>query len=479
MARPVKWDDMKGFVPTPPEVVDYMVDLLFCGSPPKPSSRLLDPGSGTGAFIDGVLRWCSRTGFPVPRITAIESDPAHIQFLNKAYSGNPCIDVQGTDFLLSQTEKYDYIIGNPPYVSITGLSESEKSEYKALFRTARGRFDLYLLFFERALNSLVHQGRLVFITPEKFTYVESASPLRELLASFRIEQIRLMPEDTFGDLVTYPTVTTVSRGRPGVTRVVHRDGRRSKVRVPQDGRSWLHAFSGGKESEGGLSLGDVCLRISCGVATGADKVFVFDKRKLGNTLLPYARPTVGGRELEAGSIDVPRNHLMLMPYDSSGKLLPLDQLGEFKNYLSRDDIRSKLLSRTCAKRKPWHSFHETPVLRDILRPKILFKDICPTPQFWVDWSGDIVPRHSVYYLVPRSLESLPILLDYLCSPLACQWMQENCQRAAKGYVRLQSQVLKRMPIPEEVVEKLNRVSNEPLLSLVPKPKQLGLLRAAS
>ncbi len=49
----------------------------------------------------------------------------------------------------------------------------------------------------------------------------------------------------------------------------------------------------------------------------------------------------------------------------------------------------------------------TLVLPEMLRPKILFKDIGARPQFWVDWTGDIVPRHSVYYLVPRDAGRAP------------------------------------------------------------------------
>jgi hypothetical protein len=92
---------------------------------------------------------------------------------------------------------------------------------------------------------------------------------------------------------------------------------------------------------------------------------------------------------------------MLMPYDSNGRLLTFGQLEALGPYLMRDDVRRKLLARACARRKPWYASHETPVLRDILRPKILCKDICETPRFWVDRPGRIVPRHSVYYIVPR------------------------------------------------------------------------------
>lgn len=42
----------------------------------------------------------------------------------------------------------------------------------------------------------------------------------------------------------------------------------------------------------------------------------------------------------------------------------------------------------------------------------------------------------------------------LKSPAAHTWLRANCQRAARGYLRLQSQVLKRMPLLEKVVRDL-------------------------
>jgi hypothetical protein len=142
---------------------------------------------------------------------------------------------------------------------------------------------------------------------------------------------------------------------------------------------------------------------------------------------------------------------MLMPYDDHGHLLPVDQLAALKDYLFRPGIRSRLLARTCARRKPWYAFHETPDLPRILRPKILCKDIGERPHFWVDREGMLVPRHSVYYIVPKAPESLDAIVEHLRSRAAQQWLSHHCQRAASGFVRLQSNVLKRLPIPERLM----------------------------
>jgi len=441
---------MKGFVPTPRETVDTMVELLFRPRAPAPSNTVLDPGCGTGEFIDGVLRWCDRRGIALPRITGIESDPRHLPVLRAKYERQRAVRVEHADFLAHDHAKYDFVVGNPPYVPITALSENEKAEYRARYATARGRFDLYLLFFEKALSSLALGGRLVFITPEKYLYVETAGPLRNLLARYHVEEIRLVREDTFGELVTYPTVTVLGNAAPGPTQMVHRDGRTKTVNLPPGRDPWLPLLEGATPPRAAVTLADVCVRISCGVATGADGVFVLPGDGLDPALRRFAHPTVAGRELTPAMGDFPQRFVILIPYDTNCRLLPLERLGALGHYLMRDDIRRRLLARTCVRRKPWYAFHETPVLLDILRPKILCKDIGEKPHFWVDRSGQIVPRHSVYYIVPREPAAIDVIAGYLQSPRAHEWLTRNCQRASKGFLRLQSRALQRLPLPDDV-----------------------------
>lgn len=456
-----------------------MVELLFRGQPPSPHDRVLDPGSGTGAFIEGILRWCAKHGRPAPRVTGVESDPRHLDVLRHKFDQNSSIEILDADFLVSERGSYEYIVGNPPYVAITGLSQSEKERYRTDFATARGRFDLYMLFFEQAVASLAPGGRLVFITPEKYLYVDSAGPLRRVLAGHHVEAINLVADDTFGDLVTYPTITCLRNSSPKNTQVTRRDGSQTVILLPQGEGSWLPAFGGSGSQAGRMTLADACVRISCGVATGADQVFILPARELPSELRPFARPTIAGRQLIPGSTELTRRHVMLMPYDENGELMPCEDLGALGRYLMDDGIRQRLMARTCALRKPWYSFHETPALQDMLRPKILFKDISLRPQFWVDWAGDIVPRHSVYYLVPRDLHALRVLLRYLESPSAHQWLAENCQRAAKGYLRLQSRVLQRMPLPDSVARELGSEASAPRPLVRVRPKETTLAEAVS
>ncbi len=435
-----------------------MVTRLFRGRSPRPSDNLLDPGCGTGAFLAGVMRWCRETGRALPQMVGIESEPGRAREARAQFRGTDDIRIRHGDFLTDSIEPFDFIVGNPPYVSIYSLTEDEKRDYRVVYETARGRFDLYLLFFERALKCLKPGGRMVFITPEKFLYVETAGPLRRLLSRVQIEEIELLDEESFDGLVTYPTITTVvNRPSAEATLVRMRDGTHRSCRFEGDA-SWMPTIRGAcAEHAPGGTLRDICVRISCGVATGADDVFVRRADTLEPELADFALPTIAGRELtKPGEISRRSTYVMLVPYTREGSLLPERDLGALGRHLSSK--RERLIQRTCTRRKPWYAFHETPPLPEILRPKILCKDITEKPYFWIDREGSLVPRHSVYYIVPADAGIIERLRDYLNSPKAGRWLAEHCQRAANGFLRLQSNILKAMPIPDDLARSRRRKS---------------------
>jgi len=445
---------MRGFVPTPTEIVDRMVDCLFRGRAPTRTNNLLDPGCGTGVFLAGVLRWCTKHGVQMPTMIGIESDFRRAQKARNNFDAVSNVQVRHADFLNGPAESFDFIIGNPPYVPIYGFSDKEKRDFRAQYQTARGRFDLYLLFFERALRSLKPGGRMVFITPEKFLYVETAAPLRRLLSEVDVEEIELVNEETFAGLVTYPTITTIVKRPPKEVTVVRlRDGSHQRCAL-NGSASWMPIIRGVAHQQlHPVVLQDICIRVSCGVATGADDVFVRESDSIEPELVNFALATIAGRELTWPGEITQHRHVMLIPYIRRGELLAEGDLGALRQYLLSK--RERLMRRTCVARKPWYAFHETPPLADILRPKILCKDITAQPRFWMDRKGSLVPRHSVYYIVPRDTRNLERLCAYLNSATASRWLAEHCQRAANGFLRLQSNVLKLMPIGDELAHSLN------------------------
>jgi len=450
---------MKGHVPTPPEVADRMVRLLFEEGQPTGDDRILFPGCGDGPFVAAVERYCETRDISLPDGVAVDSDPELLEEARTAHAHTPA-EFHRHDFLALSDEEYgefDFVIGNPPYVPIEGLDEDEKRRYRAKFGTAQQRFDLYILFFEQSLHLLADGGRLVFITPEKFEYTHTTSKLRRLMTSYHVERIEHVPEDTFDGRVTYPTITTIHDRDPEKTHIVRRDGSEEMVTLPRDGSSWAATVrasdAASYDYETGVTLDDVTKRVSCGLATGRDKLFVQSRDEVPQQIAEegWVYPTTSGKQLRVN--DGPEsNDVLICPYDEQGNLVPEDELGAFGNWAELH--REELESRSCVKKgKAWYSWHENPPMDEIHgTPKILTKDVCDSPEFWADRTGDVVPRHSVYYALPADHVDLDDLLAYLNSPKAKAWLEANAQKAANDYYRLQSRVMKQLPVPEEFGE---------------------------
>jgi adenine-specific DNA-methyltransferase len=446
---------MKGYVPTPLALVDQMVERLFGGMCPAETDYILDPGCGDGPFIDGVLRWCAKNKIRPPRIVGVELNPALAAKARKRFRSEASVEVVHADYLLSPIDqRYRFVIGNPPYVSLEHIEDQQRRRYRSRYVAARGRFDLYMLFFEKALHDLEEGGRLILVTPEKYLYVASAAPLRSLVAKFSIESIELVPEATFVDRTVYPAVTTVYKRHGTIeTSVRTRTGIERHARLPVDGSSWWPFVLGHEgTNDGTVPLSHCCVRISAGIATGADSVFVRRTEELSASLKRYAHPALAGKDLALSRDTLPvTKRALLIPYDHSGALLPEMGLGALGIYLRQADIKARLMERTCVAHKPWYAFHDNCPLPDIRRPKILCKDIGQHPKFWIDRSGSFIPLHTVYYIVLVKIEDLDPLCAWLNGPEASTWLTTHCQRAANGFLRLQSRVLQNLPVPAELI----------------------------
>lgn len=141
-----------GQVFTPDAVVRAMLALR------RNRGRVLEPACGDGAFIAHLAD-----------AVGIEIDPDHCPpgALNLDFFGYP------------DAEKFDTVIGNPPYVRFQDIApETRKRLPRRIFDA---RSNLYLFFIEKCLRHLAPGGELIFITPRDFLKATSAVRLNRLM----------------------------------------------------------------------------------------------------------------------------------------------------------------------------------------------------------------------------------------------------------------------------------------------------------
>lgn len=108
---------------------------------------------------------------------------------------------------------FDIVIGNPPYVNVEKIDLTIKSNIDR-FRTAYKKYDLYVLFYEKALQLLKKGGVLSFITSNKFLSQEYGLILRQELLKNTIETIVNFNYDIFDNATVRTCILILSKQEP-------------------------------------------------------------------------------------------------------------------------------------------------------------------------------------------------------------------------------------------------------------------------
>lgn len=102
-----------------------------------------------------------------PRVTGLK--------FNK-YEGDSLLDEP-----FKQVDKFDYVAGNPPYISMVDslLDQTYKKRLRKKFDTYSGKGDIYYLFVEEAIKR--NSGLVNFVVQDTFILGKPSNNLRELL----------------------------------------------------------------------------------------------------------------------------------------------------------------------------------------------------------------------------------------------------------------------------------------------------------
>jgi hypothetical protein len=519
---------------TPVSLAEYLtarvLDQLLASSDVRTPLQILDPSCGGGTFLLAALRYLlQRHGNSSPQkildllgayLFGCDIDPQAVVASRRALllavwdsllvSNNEVSisdlrvpdlrqNIVCQDFLTSNSKlsQFHAILGGPPFVRIHEMLRADPDRverYRAKYHTARsGQFDLFMPFFEEAINQLVEGGWLGWSVSSTFLRTSSGRSLRSLLGGSCVVHELTEFEDSkvYPDAVTQIALVLLEKGRREApcrhTWIRGTGGLRGKLAALWSGGDhpnitirdlpataclsgdWLFGSAAERSlldriRGAGTPLERLPVSICPGLVTGADPVFLLRRvgsskdgvalvqgRERGRHLLletALLRPIVRNRDIR-GYRRLSSRTVCLAPYDLSGRLLPESVLRDCHplayQYLLKH--RETLARRQGIRPQEWYALRSPSCLTLAASPHVLLKLICSGSDFTMDTAGQYLGHAGTLMLVADQRQVNPFyLLGVLNSRVFWFFVRQTMPTMGHGRHVLRRSSLRRFPL---------------------------------
>ena len=111
-----------------------------------------------------------------------------LETINKVAKEYEITNVNWKNIILGDTlkieikEKFDYIVGNPPYIKYRTLEKKDREYIRNIFKTCKnGKFDYCYAFVEKSINTLKTDGKMAYLIPSSIFKNVFAAQLRDYI----------------------------------------------------------------------------------------------------------------------------------------------------------------------------------------------------------------------------------------------------------------------------------------------------------
>lgn len=302
--------------------------------------------------------------------------------------------------------QFQYIVGNPPYITYRELKEKEKLYVKNHFETCvNGKFDYCYAFIEKSINSLAADGKMSYLIPSSIFKTVFGYNLRMFMKSY-IAEIRDYTQVKIFDKALVKSSIMVLNKQYQQDILQYRDmtlGKQIEIPVGQLEAKWFFT----EETEiGQRRFGDF-FKVSHVVATLLNKAYVLPDGKYtevdngyvcGNYTIEKAvvRKTETPRTLRYN-----RHEKIIFPYAYNENGLVRFGDGEFEclypeasAYLNV--FREDLDKRKSDKSAKWYEYGRSQALTGLNSVKLLISTVVTNVVEVYELEQDCIPYAGMY-----------------------------------------------------------------------------------
>ena len=389
-------------------------------------------------------------------------------------------------------EKFDYIIGNPPYVNPHDMKKETIKFLKDNFKTTQeGVFNIFYAFIENGLKYLKDEGNLEFIIPNNVLTIKSANTLREILQNEKsIESIIDFSDNMiFKPVRTYNCIIKLNKKCnetfdycvidkcDDVERALSCIKYQSMNIELLDKNGWKLVNKNTLDNIRKIEKQKMPIKefIRTGIATLKDGVYLVDKDEFGfykniNGIRfeiedDIVKPIYKVPELKKCQNENEAMQYIIFPYfkdNGTYKLIEEKDLEEKypKAYIYLEKMKSELDKRDKGKGNPygWYAYGRTQGLNKYGK-KMLFPTFAKNPKFrYIDNENALFCNG--YAIFENDKISLNILGKILNSAIMKYYISNTSYAIEGGYYCYQKKYIEKFSIPDFSKEELEILKSD-------------------
>ncbi|MEE0127296.1 MAG: class I SAM-dependent methyltransferase [Clostridia bacterium] len=175
---------LRGGYYTPQKLANYITELTL-----KNDMRILEPSCGDGSFLRSIKKMLGHSNYNIEKIDAVEYIEEEANKSKKVLEDIDNAQVINDDFYnfyVNCKEKYNLIIGNPPYIRYQYLTTFQREKQAEVLIKNKMKsnklINSWVFFLVACIELLEKNGKIAFVIPAEIMQVAYAEDLRKYLS---------------------------------------------------------------------------------------------------------------------------------------------------------------------------------------------------------------------------------------------------------------------------------------------------------